>query len=143
MFSNPVRSLSSFVAYLNWVWDFLIHLSFFHHQTVFQMPKSSQYEPEAASRFGNDWTSTDPVECAVCLSAIEEDDEIGVLKCKHLFHQKCLDRCLEHRHMTCPLCRDYLAGPRVVCELGRELIVFSFCGDGGSSDDDFHKLWLR
>ncbi|GKD04012.1 zinc finger, RING/FYVE/PHD-type containing protein, partial [Tanacetum coccineum] len=124
------------------VWDFLIHLSFLNHQTLFHVPKEDGLENEA-SRFVNDWSSVEPVDCAVCLSTIEEDDEIQVLRCKHMFHRKCLDRCVEYQHMACPLCRDYLAVPRMVCELGRELIVFSFCGDGSSSDDDYGKWWLR
>ncbi|KAL4569290.1 hypothetical protein LXL04_024926 [Taraxacum kok-saghyz] len=143
LFNNSVRNLSSFVAYLNWVWDFFIHLSFFYHQTLLlRVSKGSQTEL-ISSPFSHDWSSTEPVECPVCLSAIEEDEEISVLRCKHLFHRNCIDRCIEHRHMTCPLCRDYLAGPRMVCELGRELIVFTFGGDGGSSDDEFDKWWLR
>ncbi|KAI3714420.1 hypothetical protein L1987_73022 [Smallanthus sonchifolius] len=91
---------NSVVAYLNWVWDILC---FFHHddQTV---SKSSQLEPGASN-------NTEPVECAVCLSMIEEDDEIRLLR-----------------------------WPRLVCELGRELIVFCFCG---STDDDYAKWWLR
>ncbi|KVH96322.1 Zinc finger, RING/FYVE/PHD-type [Cynara cardunculus var. scolymus] len=128
-----LRNLSSFAAYLNWVWDFLIHLSFYRHRlTVSLVPENS--------RFREDGRSTEPVECVVCLSNIEEYDEIRVLRCKHLFHKECLDRCVEYRHTTCPLCRDYLAGPRMVCELGRELIVLSFCG---SNDDDFERWWLR
>ncbi|KAI3729570.1 hypothetical protein L6452_18231 [Arctium lappa] len=135
--SNRVCSLSSYATYyLKWVWDFLIHLSFYHHQTVF--PENSLIP---TSRFGEDYSSsTESLECAVCLSNIEEDDDIRVLRCKHLFHLKCLDRCVEYRHTTCPLCRDYLAEPRMVCELGRELIVFSFCG---SNDDDLERWWLR
>ncbi|GJW57854.1 zinc finger, RING/FYVE/PHD-type containing protein [Tanacetum coccineum] len=124
------------------VWDFLIHLSFLNHRTLYHVPKEDGLENEA-SRFVNDWSSVEPLDCAVCLSTIEEDDEIQVLRCKHLFHRKCLDRCVEYQHTACPLCRDYLAVPRMVCELGRELIVFSFCGDGSSSDDDYGKWWLR
>ncbi|KVH96331.1 RING-H2 finger protein ATL64-like [Cynara cardunculus var. scolymus] len=131
MAPNPLLNLS---AFLNWVWDFLIHLSFFHHQTVFPVTENSLTDPPTGEL----------VECAVCLSNIKEDEEKGVLRCKHLFHRKCLDRCLEHRHTTCPLCRDYLVAPRMVCELGRELIVFNFCdGNGGSGDDHFDQWWLR
>ncbi|PWA67513.1 Zinc finger, RING/FYVE/PHD-type [Artemisia annua] len=137
-----VVSLSSFTSYLNRVWDFLIHLSFFNHQTLFHVPKEDGLENKA-SRFAKDWSSVEPVDCAVCLSTIEEDDEIQVLRCKHLFHRKCLDRCVEYQHTTCPLCRDYLAVPRMICELGREVIVFSFCGDGSSSNDDYDRWWLR
>ncbi|KAJ0692781.1 putative transcription factor C2H2 family [Helianthus annuus] len=85
----------------------------------------------------------EPVDCAVCLSTVKEDDEIRVLKCDHLFHKDCLDRCVEYRHTTCPLCRDVLARPRMVCELGCELLYFSFCSTIGSADDDCDMRWIR
>ncbi|KAK3128090.1 hypothetical protein QOZ80_7AG0582460 [Eleusine coracana subsp. coracana] len=46
-------------------------------------------------------------ECVVCLSGIEEGDEIRELKCRHLFHRTCLDRWLARPAVvaTCPLCR--------------------------------------
>ncbi|KAJ8458670.1 hypothetical protein OPV22_031596 [Ensete ventricosum] len=47
-------------------------------------------------------------ECVFCLSDIEEGEEIRELRCKHLFHRRCLDRWLVHRRATCPLCRDTL-----------------------------------
>ncbi|KAL5198386.1 hypothetical protein ABZP36_001898 [Zizania latifolia] len=47
------------------------------------------------------------VECVVCLSSIEEGDEVRVLRCRHLFHRRCLDRWLQQARppATCPLCR--------------------------------------
>lgn len=50
----------------------------------------------------------EPAECVFCLSDIEEGEEIRELRCKHLFHRRCLDRWLVHRRATCPLCRDTL-----------------------------------
>uniref|UniRef100_A0A0E0LPY4 RING-type domain-containing protein n=1 Tax=Oryza punctata TaxID=4537 RepID=A0A0E0LPY4_ORYPU len=45
-------------------------------------------------------------ECVVCLSGIEEGDEVRELRCRHLFHRGCLDRWLSERPpATCPLCR--------------------------------------
>jgi E3 ubiquitin-protein ligase RHA2 len=47
--------------------------------------------------------------CVFCLSGIEDDDEVRVLRCLHLFHRTCLDRWLAARPAaTCPLCRGKL-----------------------------------
>lgn len=45
-------------------------------------------------------------DCAVCLDEFNEEDEIRCLtNCKHMFHQKCLDRWMDQIQETCPLCR--------------------------------------
>ncbi|GAB4853744.1 hypothetical protein Ancab_017937 [Ancistrocladus abbreviatus] len=45
------------------------------------------------------------VECAVCLSVFEQDEEIKQLPgCKHSFHAPCIDMWL-YSHFDCPLCR--------------------------------------
>ncbi|KAJ9554073.1 hypothetical protein OSB04_018118 [Centaurea solstitialis] len=104
---------------LRWAWSFLLHQSFFHHQPHgVSQGIELRFEP----------TSMEQVECVVCLSTIGEDDEIRELRCGHLFHEACLDRWLEFRNRTCPLCRDSLVSPaRVVSEHGHELLVFDFC----------------
>lgn len=44
-------------------------------------------------------------ECAVCLSAFEEGEEVRKLPgCKHWFHAPCIDMWLDS-HSDCPLCR--------------------------------------
>ncbi|XP_076919170.1 E3 ubiquitin-protein ligase RHA2A-like [Bidens hawaiensis] len=128
--------MASYVGtHLKQAWDLLIHLCFFQHCMQSKVPVNG---PElGVSRCHQ--TANELVECAVCLSTIEEDDEIRVLRCNHLFHKGCLDQCVEYRHTTCPLCRDVLAGPRMVGELGRELLNFSFC----STDDDCDNWWIR
>ncbi|CAN6301997.1 unnamed protein product [Urochloa humidicola] len=46
-----------------------------------------------------------PLECAVCLAAFEDDDELRVLPaCCHVFHPDCIDPWLAGA-VTCPLCR--------------------------------------
>ncbi|CAL4921191.1 unnamed protein product [Urochloa decumbens] len=46
-----------------------------------------------------------PLECAVCLAAFEDDDELRVLPaCCHVFHPECIDPWLAGA-VTCPLCR--------------------------------------
>ncbi|KAK4801701.1 hypothetical protein SAY86_022188 [Trapa natans] len=48
----------------------------------------------------------DPLECAVCLSELEEGEKARLLpKCGHSFHIDCIDMWF-HSHSTCPLCRS-------------------------------------
>ena len=50
-----------------------------------------------------------PLECAVCLAAFEDHDELRVLPaCCHVFHPDCIDPWLAGA-VTCPLCRADLA----------------------------------
>ncbi|CAN6290406.1 unnamed protein product [Urochloa humidicola] len=52
-----------------------------------------------------------PLECAVCLAAFEDDDELRVLPaCCHVFHSDCIDPWLAGA-VTCPLCRADLTAP--------------------------------
>ncbi|KAI3927034.1 hypothetical protein MKW92_052139 [Papaver armeniacum] len=48
----------------------------------------------------------DGLECAVCLSEVEEGEKARVLpKCNHGFHVDCIDMWFQS-HSTCPLCRN-------------------------------------
>uniref|UniRef100_A0ACD5TAQ2 Uncharacterized protein n=1 Tax=Avena sativa TaxID=4498 RepID=A0ACD5TAQ2_AVESA len=52
------------------------------------------------------------LECAVCLTAFEEADDLRLLPhCSHAFHPECIDPWLEAR-TTCPLCRADLEKPQ-------------------------------
>ncbi|KAJ3695842.1 hypothetical protein LUZ60_001219 [Juncus effusus] len=45
------------------------------------------------------------LECAVCLSEFEDDENLRLLpKCDHVFHTDCIDAWLAS-HVTCPVCR--------------------------------------
>ncbi|KAL8229019.1 hypothetical protein R6Q57_013919 [Mikania cordata] len=144
MTSSYITKIST---HLKRAWDVLVNLCFFHHCMHSDQASVNGQKLGVISRFHRTMScGVEPVECAVCLSTIEDDDEIRVLRCDHLFHKGCLDRCVEYRHTTCPLCRDVLAGPRMVCELGRELLYFSFCSTIGSpddDDDDCDRWWIR
>ncbi|KAK7290869.1 hypothetical protein RIF29_05610 [Crotalaria pallida] len=53
------------------------------------------------------------VECAVCLSALEDEEMVRLLpNCKHTFHVGCIDTWLAS-HSTCPICRTKVE-PRLV-----------------------------
>uniref|UniRef100_A0ACD5WWA1 Uncharacterized protein n=1 Tax=Avena sativa TaxID=4498 RepID=A0ACD5WWA1_AVESA len=83
---------------------------------------SEQERPEAAAsstelrdrelpvaRYGEQCGAEQERCCVFCLSAIEEGDEVRVLRCQHLFHRCCLDRWMAARPgATCPLCRGEL-----------------------------------
>ncbi|WOG88903.1 hypothetical protein DCAR_0208138 [Daucus carota subsp. sativus] len=64
-------------------------------------------------RFGAEKGSVDGcvAECAVCLCELKEADEIRELRCQHYFHGDCLDKWIAYRHLTCPVCRSFLAPP--------------------------------
>nr|AEG64816.1 RING-H2 type zinc finger [Avicennia marina] len=48
------------------------------------------------------------VECCVCLSRFEADEEVSELSCKHFFHKGCLDKWFDNQNITCPLCRSVM-----------------------------------
>lgn len=134
-------------ARMTWAWEFTLHYSLFpnsHHHNMNHLQENGDdlglyNKPEPGSEDGAD--------CAVCLCKIEEEEEIReVMRCGHIFHRECLDRWVDngHRNKTCPLCRGSLAPPRMINEVGEEVIVFkflSFCS--GSTNNTRSMWWLR
>lgn len=58
-----------------------------------------------------------PDDCAFCLSAVRDGEEVRELRCRHVFHRACLDAWLVRPRATCPLCRDRLL-PADVADVG-------------------------
>ncbi|KVH97514.1 Zinc finger, RING-CH-type [Cynara cardunculus var. scolymus] len=121
----------SFITRLIRVVDFLINHVFFHHRML-HLP----------SKFGS-LNDEEEIQCAICLSKVEDDDEIRELRCDHFFHSNCLDKWFSYRHTTCPLCRDNLVvPPKIDGTTGsQEMLFFNFCRTTTSSDDD-DGTWL-
>ncbi|XP_072991473.1 E3 ubiquitin-protein ligase Os03g0188200-like [Typha latifolia] len=69
-----------------------------------------------------------PLECAICLSEFESDEETLRLLpgCCHVFHAECIDPWFAS-HVTCPVCRSNLSDPAVLaadrCLVGEEASV--------------------
>lgn len=67
----------------------------------------------------------DDIKCAVCLNSFQEEEHIRELcNCHHLFHRNCLDKWIDHRQTTCPLCRSSLMPGRILdAEVRKSWIV--------------------
>ncbi|KAH0692085.1 hypothetical protein KY285_019182 [Solanum tuberosum] len=91
-----------------------------------------------ANNSNGDITSQE-VECVVCLSQVEEGEEVKELTCNHIFHRVCLERWVGFGHVTCPLCRGLLKSAAI--ELGKCTLVFKF--DDLCSRDKRDSWWLR
>lgn len=89
------------------------------------------------------------VECGVCLSAIEQGDEIRELRCNHLFHRECLDSWVSTGSATCPLCRGAVrAPPSMMVERTQgcgvaELLVFELFSTDGRRPRREDNWWIR
>lgn len=44
-------------------------------------------------------------ECSICTENYQDNDEVSVLKCFHIFHYKCIDE-WGHYSTTCPICKQ-------------------------------------
>ncbi|KAG0327783.1 hypothetical protein BGZ99_006890 [Dissophora globulifera] len=53
----------------------------------------------------------DGSKCLVCMSEYEEGEEMRALRCKHVFHQECIDKWLTTGANKCPVCRAAAVGP--------------------------------
>ena len=54
----------------------------------------------------------DRIDCAICLCSLSKVDcDISETKCKHLFHQNCLDEMKSKTKSQCPICRAPLTPP--------------------------------
>ncbi|CAI0456058.1 unnamed protein product [Linum tenue] len=146
-----VGSIRMVLAYLKWGWDLLFHLSFFHHRhhnySYSYYPHENYESNDVVSATAEDLRQSS--ECAVCLSKVEQGDEIRELPCRHLFHKVCLDRwCQSRRQATCPLCRRSLTSTPATSRgssggAAPEVLLFDFARFVSSDHDTRDTWWLR
>ncbi|KAF5751970.1 RING-H2 finger protein ATL13-like [Tripterygium wilfordii] len=130
------RYLISFIAQLKWALDFILFCSFFGSFGLSDVMGAEIGHGELRMVSGEE-----VLECAVCMCEIGGRDEIRALRCEHVFHRVCLDRCIAYKLFTCPLCRNFIAPLRTVTELGAEVLEFKFCSFSTRNDRD--TWWLR
>ncbi|GLT34532.1 hypothetical protein SLA2020_090410 [Shorea laevis] len=123
-------------THLKWIFDFLLRLTL-PHDFDLPIPYTTEIKQELRTRKLQ--VDEEAVECAVCLCKIEEDEEIRELRCNHIFHSVCLDRWLQYKHSTCPLCRNSFAPSRIVAQV--EVLFFNYCSF--NSRDQRETWWLR
>ena len=66
-------------------------------------------------------------DCSICLEPVKEGERtMTIQKCKHGFHQKCLDPWLV-THDSCPNCRSVVRLELPISELDRVLVTWMLC----------------
>ncbi|KAB1199155.1 putative E3 ubiquitin-protein ligase RHA2B [Morella rubra] len=123
---------------LRWACNCLIYQAF-SKPYARDVPEVVLHQEPSVVRLEHEPGSSE-VECSVCLSKIEDGDEIRRLRCDHPFHRVCLDRWLGYKNPTCPLRRESLAPFRAITELGMEVLSSKF---SSSRSADREKRWLR
>ncbi|KAF9585224.1 hypothetical protein BGW38_003338 [Lunasporangiospora selenospora] len=53
----------------------------------------------------------DPLECVICLEDYEDEEELRVLPCRHVYHVACIDSWLTTRKKFCPICKRDICTP--------------------------------
>ena len=130
-----IYTVTSAFAYFKLIVSFMINHVFFHHRMFYPSEHFC----------GGNMATLEEVECAACLTRIQDDDEIRELRCNHVLHGNCLDRWLECRHTACPLCHDELLFPPKVHgshDIGSQnVLFFDFCRTDSNTDNA--TWWLR
>ncbi|XP_061367715.1 uncharacterized protein LOC133310751 [Gastrolobium bilobum] len=69
------------------------------------VPQKIKHQSSESAAASNFMENSECGWCCVCLSRLNDKDEIRVLPCLHKFHKICVNRWLKGHHKTCPLCR--------------------------------------
>ncbi|KFX93028.1 hypothetical protein O988_07025 [Pseudogymnoascus sp. VKM F-3808] len=65
-------------------------------------------EGSALQTRGQSGSSIDPATCSICIESFPENENVRILPCNHIYHQRCIDPWLLNKSGTCPLCRKPL-----------------------------------
>ena len=60
-------------------------------------------EGSALQTGGQSGSSIDPATCSVCIESFAENENVRILPCTHIYHQRCIDPWLLYKSGTCPL----------------------------------------
>lgn len=60
-------------------------------------------EGNALQTRGQSGSSIDPATCSICIESFAENENVRILPCNHIYHQRCIDPWLLHKSGTCPL----------------------------------------
>ena len=67
---------------------------------LFDMEPPEAKRPEATRECKEEET------CSICLTPVVQGETIYDIPCKHCFHKSCLDKWLDRRKESCPMCRQ-------------------------------------
>ena len=70
-----------------------------------EKPKLKKVKMNKKLYIKNDKGKLEIPQCCICLNNMKVNEEVVKLKCKHLFHFKCLDKWIENKQV-CPFCRS-------------------------------------
>lgn len=88
----PLISMSYFIAFI------------FEIMGIKDRMSLSASLPDTIGVISSEHSSVE-VQCSVCLSRLNNGEEIRRLPCCHWFHKACVNRWLQLCRRTCPLCR--------------------------------------
>lgn len=98
--------------------------------TVFEVSGDLEAQPVDAPKRSLDQASVSSMEattiptdaptdvCAICISALHDEDEVRLLTCGHIFHSECIDPWLLMRQACCPMCKESYYKPKPEDPLG-------------------------
>ncbi|CAK1361102.1 E3 ubiquitin-protein ligase [Cercospora beticola] len=66
----------------------------------------------------SDMDENGEAQCSICFEAVEQEEQVTELPCKHWFHHECVSLWLIKRN-TCPICRKRYTAEQIVSENGR------------------------
>ncbi|XVE85129.1 hypothetical protein DITRI_Ditri17bG0067200 [Diplodiscus trichospermus] len=129
--STALKYVTLIAKQLEWACHFLFCYSLFPNYNYALINMAAATDAGQRTR-DYEWKLAGPADagqCPLCLVGIEEGEEIGELRCGHVFHRFCLQTRIGYNNLSCPLFRCPLAPPRFEYhdQPGRDAIVFEFC----------------